>query len=268
MTYTVRSRLARFGPFGGSRSRAVTRAVTRRRAALGDVPGTFRASTEAWRDLVSSQAGDIPINFLMCWIDVESGGNPCDYETGAGSPEVGIFQLMSPDNLARAGTTIAQMQPSPPCLPNSITSIGTGANQGFASLSSDQANEQVRAGIQYVTYCRQFARAALDAAGYTDGWTDQDAAFWMLVKMVHVAPSAIPSQLVQVANQLGAPPTDWATWRAATTAWPSHWLDVAQQVGAYGDGGGSVIDSLLSSQTNVLLIAGSVLALTYLWSRS
>lgn len=260
MAYTAtKPRLAQFGPFGDRRARTGRRLVAGRRSALGDVDATFQPSTEAWRDLVSSQAGDKPIDFLMAWIDVESAGNPCSFTK---LQEAGIFQLEPPDNMTQGGTTLALQHPVPPCATGMQTPVA------FSQLTSDQANEQVRGGLQYVDYCRTVARADLNAAGYTDGWSDTDASFWQMVKMVHVAPAAIPGQLAQAVSVLGFVPPDWATWRATTTAWPASWLDNAEKVGAYGAGGGSVIDSLLSSQTNVLLIAGSVLALTYLWSRS
>lgn len=225
---------------------------------LGDVSGTFSPTTEQWRDLVTSMAGDLPINFLMAWIDKESGGNPCD---ATSLQEYGIFQLMSPDNIATAGTTVAQMHPAPPCVAGNVRTISS-----FSALTSDQANEQVRAGIQYVNAARTRAHQMLDAAGYTDGWTENDASFWQMVKMVFNGPAAVPASLLNATAQLGTNPSDWATWRSTVTTIPSSWLDNAEQVGAYGAGGGSVFSSL-TSPMSLLVIGGALALFAYLWRR-
>lgn len=227
-------------------------------AGMGDIPGAFQATTEAWRDLVTSMAGDLPIGFLMAWIDRESAGDPCSY-TSAG--EAGIFQLLPPDNMAAGNTTPAQQHPVPPCIANAQSVIG------LSQLTSDQANAQVQGGIDYINnYARARAHALLDAAGYTDGWTENDASFWQMVKLNHALPAPIAGTLANAVNVLGSVPPDWATWRSTVTTIPAKELDNAEQVGAYGAGGGSVFSSL-TSPASLLVIGGALLLFAYLWRR-
>lgn len=231
-----------------------------RRAALGDIPlglTTFPAGVEAWRDLVASQAGiSLPVNFLLAWIYAESGSNPCS-ATSLG--EWGIFQLMAPDNIAQGGTTVALQHPVPPCV------AGIQTTAGFSSLTSDQQNEQVRAGIQYVNYCVSYAETQMTAFGYIGqpGWTNSDWSYWAMVKMVHVAPAVIPGMLQAGLNGAGGVPVDWNDLVQYVTSVPANWLANASEVGSYGAGGPS-ITNLVNNGTFVAALAG--LALVYWWT--
>src|SRR4029077_17165388 len=77
------------GPRGGRRPIVIE--TMPRRFAFGDdsSSATFNASVEAWRSDVASQAGDLPIDFLLMWIQVESNGNPCSWTR---MNEVGVWQ--------------------------------------------------------------------------------------------------------------------------------------------------------------------------------
>lgn len=218
----------------------------------------FLASVEAWRDDVTMQAGTIPVDFLLAWIMVESAGNPCSW-TNYGGGEGGIWQLMANDNLTNAGTTMAQQHPVPPCTSGAQTTAGR------ASLTDDQAYEQVRAGIQYVNYCRSRVDAWLAMYGYTDqpGWSDSDWSYWALVKQVHAAPAYIPTLLAAgVAG--GSVPADFD---AMMTFSPSYNTSNARRVGVFGEGGGSYATaalSLLSGDNKFIVIAALGVGLLYL----
>lgn len=249
-----------FGSRGGSRSR---RGLSSSYVSLGDLDlgalpfGAARnygsAAVEAWRDDVAAQAGDLPHEFLMAWIAYESGGNPCEWTKYA---EAGIFQLMPPDNIARAGTTMAAQHPVPPC------AAGAGSSAGRSSLTDDQAYEQVRAGIAYVNYCRTVAHALLDKYGYT--WSESDWSFWATVKMVFNLPGAIPKLLQAGYDGWDGPPPDWSTMMKFST--PNATTVNAQMVGQYGEGGGSMLGALASP--DALLIGGIAIGLWYLFRRS
>lgn len=199
---------------------------------LGDIPiwgvnPPFNAYVEQWRPLITQlAAGNYPVEFLLAWIDFESNGNACDYEMGTGKPEVGVFQLQYPDNIADAGSTIDALHPVPPC---------SDASSRYVSIDNftrDQANEQVRSGLQYVQYCMDYVRQHSSQYGYP-AWDESTADFWSLVKMVHVGPAALKSMLQQGA-QVNA--TTWDDLVQNAQGVPSHWMDVATKVGLFGAG--------------------------------
>lgn len=226
----------------------------------GPCPNYGASTVEAWRPDITANADGLPVEFLMAWIAIESGGLPCDYETSAGFVEVGPFQL-DPSNLAAGGTTQAIQQPSPPCPAN-----GYSAKVSFSQLSSDQVDAIVQGSIAYVQYCSAYCQTQLSAYGYT--WDQTTADYWSLTKMVHVAPAMIPSLLQGAINTLGGPTGLWSDCVANAPLVPSGWTSNAQIVGQYGAGGGSgsILPSLLggsggASSTDLLIAAGVGLAL-------
>lgn len=200
-----------------------------------DAVATFNASVEQWRSDIEAQAGTLPLNFLLMWIQKESNGNPCSWTSLS---EAGIFQLMAGDNISQGGTSLAAQHPVPPCSPGMQTTAYR------SSLTDDQAYEQVRGGIQYVNYCRTRAEAYMSMYGYTGqpGWTDSDWSYWAMVKMVHVAPAKIPSMLQAGINGSGGVPSDWDQMMRYVSGIPSSWTDNARAVGIYGQGGGTVFN--------------------------
>jgi hypothetical protein len=191
----------------------------------------FNPSVEMWRDLVSSFAGDIPVNFLLAWIQIESCGSPCSFTA---SSEAGIFQLMPGDNINVAQTSVAALHPQPPC----------GAGNSFvymSALTDDQQVEQVASGLRYVNYCRDTAHKKLQAAG--QDWSEDTPDFWMMVKQVHAAPAYISTGLANATSILGYPPTDWAQFKLGL---PGYNLSNAEWTGSFGIGGGGVTSSLMT----------------------
>jgi hypothetical protein len=229
--------------------------------ALGDAAPTagFNASVEAWRDDVTGQAGTLPVNFLLAWIQTESNGNPCSWTSLS---EAGIFQLMAGDNIAQGGTSLALQHPVPPCVSGSQTTAYR------TSLTDDQAAEQVRGGIQYVNYCRSQVDAALGLYGYAGqpGWADSDWSYWCMVKMWHVAPADVAKMLVAGLGG-GGIPADWDAMMTYVSGIPTSWTDNARKVGINGDGGGSLATAalgLLSGDNKFIVIAALGVGLLYL----
>lgn len=167
-----------------------------------------------WTPLLKRHAGSIPLPFLFAWLKKESDGNPCSYTS---LRESGIFQLMPPYNTDQGGTSEAALR---------AACIGT-SQKASRQLTDQEAEEQVRSGIRYVNYARDYARRHVK-------WSESGKDFWKMVKMVHVAPARVKKY---------APGTSsWAEFRARAAAGgdtPAHWLDNAEWVGDYGVGAGA-----------------------------
>lgn len=174
---------------------------------------TFPTAVSRWAPLVQRYAGGIPLPFLLAWIQKESNGNPCSYTT---LRESGIFQLMWGSNLNEGGTTEDALR---------AACIGT-TQSASRPLTTAELEEQVRSGVKYVNYARDYARRYVN-------WPESSTDFWKLVKMVHVAPARV--------KQYAPGATSWADFRARAAAGgntPAHWLDNADWVGGHGIGGG------------------------------
>lgn len=187
----------------------------------------FRSSVEAWRPLVTQFAAGKPVDFLLRWIDKESGGNPCSFTK---LRESGIIQL-DPSNQVTVGTNEATMHPIPPC------SAGVQTTKYLSNLTADQAYTQIDRGFAYIDWCIDYAREKLAAAGYN--WDENSTSFWSMVKMVHVAPARIPVMLAQgLACNAGTPPADWDAlmFCGPFPNTPQSWTDNAGDVGSYATG--------------------------------
>ena len=196
---------------------------------------SFIGTVEDWRDLVTAQAGDVPVEYLLAWILRESNGSPCSWVTK--TQEAGIFQLMPPDNIAQGGTTLAAMHPVPPC------TAGVQTSKWFSDLTDAQANEQVRAGIQYVNYARSRVHQLLVQYGGQDWDENQD--FWTMVKMYHNLPGVIPPGLTAAQSALGAPVQTWADFRQYAGSY-NKWLNYAEWIGAYAANGPTIQQQVAS----------------------
>ncbi len=140
-------------------------------------------STESWRGLANELGGNIPVPFILKWIDVESGGSPC--ATGGATAkdgtvrEAGIFQFFYPDDYQRLGLDV-----------NTIRACCEGIEKGHSQncvrqMTDDEKNYQMAAGIKYI-HVAMF-KASNDLAVYGSNWNGSPD-YWKMVKMQHNAP--------------------------------------------------------------------------------
>lgn len=183
----------------------------------------FPAMVEYWRGPLTPYASDLPMDFLLAWIQRESGGNPCSYTT---LRESGIFQLMPPDNTNTGGTTEAALRAA--C---------SGSSQSMArQLTDAEIDEQVRSGIQYVQAMRAAAHRKLDAAGVP--WGEDTADFWKIVKLQHAYPGPTATWLNAATQALGRAPANWdeMVQYGVPAGGYQGVIDNANWVGSYGVG--------------------------------
>jgi hypothetical protein len=205
------------------------------RPAIGDITspliGGFPASVERWRSLVTKYGAGIPINFLLAWIEKESGGNPCSWTT---LRESGLFQLMFGDNLRDGGVTEEQLRAA--CVPNT--------QQKSRPLTAAEAEIQVSSGIRYVRAMMAAADRKLAATGVS--WSRSSPSYWAFTKLQHGYPSPSQGWLTAATTKLGHPPRDWNEFLSTMTGYQSvlanaTWVGIRSGVG----GGGSVLPMVL-----------------------
>jgi hypothetical protein len=181
--------------------------------------------------LLTPFAGDIPVNFLVDWIDQESGGNPCsrgfctdasgngvkcDSPTAVFNREAGIFQTDHPGD-DRFGATSPQLR---------VTCVGTTQTQ-TRPLTLNEQLLHVKAGINYVQFERSVARSALAAVGAR--WPETSADFWMLVKSRHGLKTIATELLPVVARKLGRAPISWTEFVNTYTTLPGGAIPASLQ---------------------------------------
>jgi hypothetical protein len=227
----------------------------------------FKSSAEQWRSYFEAIAPDIPQDFLIAWLDKESGGNPCS--TGIPGVEAGIFQTYHPAD-DRFGATFAQLRQG--CTGQMIT-----------DMSAIDYNLQAMSGINFVRGKIAAAQQHLAYAGVN--WPMNSSDFWKAVKQEHALPCVMGEILPQVTAQFGPPP-DFATFReqammlspaqvssacAAFMMAPSvrglrnrveDTMENAEEVGKYGGGVYGAIGQLGGKGPFILL--GAAAALLYL----
>ena len=143
-----------------------------RRAAAAAVDASVPPpSVAAWRVYVEpfASAVGLPIAFVLRWITVESGGNPCAVGSATakgpdGNPqELSLGQLYNPDDLRRLGVTGDQLRAG--CSRTSVQRL-------TRELTEDEKTTHARATVQLITHCRDQADAVLAAAGAD--WSARD----------------------------------------------------------------------------------------------
>lgn len=198
------------GPISCSRNQPVPR-----EAMAGITDAIWSTSVLQWTDRLKKYGSAYPLPFLYAWLKKESGGNPCSYTT---LRESGIFQLMPPGNTGEGGTTEAALR----------AACSGSSQQATRALTSAEADEQVRSGIQYLDHAKAYARQYVN-------WPESNPDFWKMVKMVHVAPARV--------KQYAPGASSWAEFRQRAAAGgntPANWLDNAEYVGSFGSGVGNV----------------------------
>ncbi len=178
----------------------------------------FRDSVEYWRTFAEAFADVAPTDFLLDWIDKESGGNRCNLTTSLSFHEVGLFQL-DPGNMARAGTD----EPT----------LRSGCNGQTDNGTADDQLNAMATGVAYVDALKALAHQKLANVGVD--WDESTADFWALVRMEHAAgEGAVDAILARAASMLGRGPTGWDELIA--NGGRTHWTDVSAENGSWGAG--------------------------------
>jgi hypothetical protein len=168
-----------------------------------------RPTLAIWRPIVKSLLpAELDLDFVMKWIEVESGGNPCAVgsfkQRGPdGHPrEMGIGQFYNPDDLIRIKLTGDQLRAY--CIPET--------QKLSRPLTGEEMRAQAQATIDLILYCRQRAIRDLQGIGVATGktvvWSPRD--FYALIKLQHGLPVVPKKGLPAVTKLLGRPPSDFA----------------------------------------------------------
>jgi hypothetical protein len=188
--------------------------------------GVRAPSMAAWSALLAPRClrADLQLPYVLKWIDLESGGNPCDVgdprERGPdGNPrEMGIAQFYNPDDLVRLHVTGAALRAY--CVPgdqHEVTYKGK-VVRGFSKallrpISPAEMAQQADMTIGLITRAAGDAQKDLSAIHAGPAWDRTRRDFWALVKLQHGLPGISRSGLPRVTQKLGRPPQNWKEFR-------------------------------------------------------
>jgi len=172
----------------------------------------FPPLVERWRRAVEQRAQDLPVDAILEWIRIESGGDMC----ATGMPtEVGIFQLYFPGDAAY-GATLEGLR--------DLCARSKRQNPADLSwLTAADLDMQVGAGIRKIRSARQVVRRVFAQNGVR--WPEASFDFGSAVKQIHATPAVI-SELVPKISRRSGPPSSWADLRRKVLVFP------ADQMGA------------------------------------
>ena len=169
--------------------------------------GPFPPLVERWRAEVGKRSQGLPVDPLLEWIRIESGGDMCAI---GGPTEVGIFQLFFPSD-AKYGATLdglrALCQKSKTQNPRDIS-----------WLTEADLDMQVGAGIRKVLAARERVRQVFGQNGVH--WPETSFDFGSAVKQIHATPAVITELVPKITRRDGAPPTSWSDLRRKVMSFP------------------------------------------------
>jgi hypothetical protein len=179
-----------------------------------------------WAALLAplSLQSNLQLPYVLKWIDMESGGNPCDIGHPQakgldGLPlEMGIAQFYNPDDLRPMGVSGAELRAY--CVPGDQHEILYKGRviRGFSKallrpLTAAEMTQQARMTIQLILRCVGDATRDLTKIHAGPAWSRSSRDFWRLVKLQHGVPGISRSGLPAVTQKLGRPPRDWREFR-------------------------------------------------------
>lgn len=170
--------------------------------------GKFPPLVERWRAEVAKRSGDLPVDAILEWIQIESGGDMCS----TGMPgEAGIFQLSFPDD-AKYGATLERLR--------AICERSKRQNPADISwLSEEDLDMEVGAGIRKILAARDTVRHVFSQNGVS--WPEASFDFGSAVKQIHATPGVI-TELVPKIARAGGPPANWPDLRQRVLAFPAN----------------------------------------------
>lgn len=168
--------------------------------------GKFPPLVERWRPEVTRRAQGLPVDAILEWIRIESGGDMCS----TGTPgEAGIFQLSFPDD-AKYGATLERLR--------AICDRSKRQNPADISwLSDDDLDMEVGAGIRKILAARDTVRRVLGQSGIT--WPETSFDFGSAVKQIHATPGVITELVPKITRQ--GPLSSWSELRQRVLTFPT-----------------------------------------------
>jgi hypothetical protein len=168
--------------------------------------GWFDPLVERWRGEVQKRAGDLPVDAILEWIQIESRGDTC---APGMSTEVGIFQLNFPDD-AKYGATPEGLRAI--CVKSKLPGFD------ISQLSSAELDMEVGAGINKIFAARDTVRRVFAQAGMR--WPESSADFGSAVKQIHAAPAVITELVPKIVRRDGSSPANWDDLRRRVMTFP------------------------------------------------
>jgi hypothetical protein len=170
----------------------------------------------------------IQLPYALKWVDLESGGNPCEVgyppAHGTGGPwpnaprEMGIVQFYNPDDLQALGLTADALRAY--CVPGDQhpTTFNGKVVRGFSqaatrALTPAEMTQQADGAIGLIR--QSMTSATRDLIGVRAGpsWSPSTRNYWALVKLQHGLPQVSHVGLSAVTKHLGRPPNSWHEFR-------------------------------------------------------
>lgn len=164
----------------------------------------FSSSVEFWRNTFEQEAPDVPINFLLSWIQHESGGNPCSLGFAGEQHPDGLFKMEAGigQQFYSARTRAALNDVAVNGVPLRVLRAPCSGQTATRALTEDERVANVRAFLGDVERFRAKAHEQLSAVG-SQANDEQLEDFWMFVKLRHGLPS-IAIELLKPAAESGA----------------------------------------------------------------
>jgi len=170
--------------------------------------GKFPPLVERWRAEVAKRAQDLPVDAILEWIRIESGGDMCS--TGLPT-EVGIFQLMFPGD-ARYGATLEGLR-------TLCQKSKTQNPRDISWLSEADLDMQVGAGVRKVLAARERVRQVFAQNGVR--WPEGSFDFGSAIKQIHATPAVIVELIPKITRRDGAAPSSWSDLRQKVMSFPA-----------------------------------------------
>ena len=173
----------------------------------GVMVGKFPPLVERWRDEVAKRAQGLPVDAILEWIRIESGGDMCS----VGNPnEIGIFQLFFPGD-AKYGATLEGLR--------ALCQKSNRQNpRDISWMSEDDLDMQVGAGIRKMLASRERVRQVF--AQNDVRWPEDSFDFGSAVKQIHSTPAVITELVPKITRRDGAPPASWSELRQKVMSFP------------------------------------------------
>ena len=168
--------------------------------------GGFPPLVERWRGEVAKRAGDLPINALLEWMRIESGGDTCAVGTAT---EAGIWQLNFPDD-AKYGATLEGLRAI--CAKSKLPGFS------LTWITPAEMEMEVGAGIRKITAARDEVRRTFAQTGVR--WPETSFDFGSAVKQIHAAPAVITELLPKIVRRDGHPPSGWDAFHQSVMTFP------------------------------------------------